>query len=66
MEHIHQSHSKKELCEIIEIFDFKISNYKNMNKKELCKKKLERKKRVKQKYMGGLVINRGKYVIDFS
>lgn len=184
MEHIHQSHSKKELCEIIEIFDFKISNYKNMNKKELsvkilyelsivgdikedndfyfikdkkelidylinpdsskvltvkekeevmelakyiimycrndyflsyspfldyddmikkalhianygdipsvrkaitalnkdvkllkkidiimsskCKKKLERKKRVKQQYMGGLVINRGKYVIDFN
>ena len=34
---IHSTHSKKELCEIIEIFELQISNYRNMNKKELSK-----------------------------
>ena len=37
MEKIDKSHSKKTLCEIIEIFDLKIANYINMNKKELSK-----------------------------
>ncbi len=37
MEKIDKSHSKKTLCEIIEIFDLKIADYINMNKKELSK-----------------------------
>ena len=37
MEKIHVTHSKKELCEIIEVFDIKIANYKKMNKPELSK-----------------------------
>ena len=37
MESIHQSHSKKELCEIIEIFDFNIAEYKKLNKQQLSK-----------------------------
>ena len=37
MEKIDKSHSKKTLCEIIEIFDLKIANYINMNKKQLSK-----------------------------
>ena len=37
MEKIDKSHSKKTLCEIIEIFNLKIADYKNMNKKELSK-----------------------------
>lgn len=36
MEKIHSSHSKKELQEIIEVFELKIANYKNMNKKDIC------------------------------
>lgn len=35
MESIHSSHSKKEIQEIIEVFDFNICNYKNMNKKDV-------------------------------
>ena len=36
MEKIHSSHSKKELQEIIEIFDLNVVNYTNMNKKDIC------------------------------
>ncbi len=35
MEKIHSSHSKKELQEIIEVFELNIANYKNMNKKDI-------------------------------
>ncbi len=37
MESIHTTHSKKELCEIIEIFDLKVAGYKSLNKKQLSK-----------------------------
>ena len=37
MEKIDKSHSKKTLCEIIEIFDLTVCDHKNMNKKELSK-----------------------------
>ena len=33
---IHVSHSKKELCEICEVFDLDIPKYKELLKKELC------------------------------
>jgi len=33
---IHVSHSKKELCEICEVFDLQIPNYKELLKKELA------------------------------
>ena len=36
MEKIHSSHSKKELQEIIEVFDLNVANYTNMNKKDIC------------------------------
>lgn len=36
MEKIHCSHSKKELQEIIEVFELNIADYKNMNKKDIC------------------------------
>lgn len=35
MEKIHSSHSKKELQEIVEVFDLNIANYINMNKKDI-------------------------------
>jgi len=35
MEKIHSSHSKKELQEIIEVFELQIADYKNMNKKDI-------------------------------
>jgi hypothetical protein len=35
MDKIHSSHSKKELQEVVEIFDLNIANYKNMNKKDI-------------------------------
>ena len=37
MESIHITHSKKDLCEIIEIFDLKVADYKKLNKKQLSK-----------------------------
>jgi hypothetical protein len=37
VDNIHSSHSKKELCEIIEIFDINVCNYRNLNKKNLSK-----------------------------
>ena len=37
MDTIHTSHSKKELMEIIEVFDIKVVDYKNLNKKQLSK-----------------------------
>ncbi len=37
MESIHTTHSKKDLCEIIEIFDLKVAEYKKLNKKQLSK-----------------------------
>lgn len=37
MEKIDKSHSKKTLCEIIEIFDLTVCDHQNMNKKELSK-----------------------------
>ena len=37
MDIIHTSHSKKELTEIIEVFDIKVVDYKNINKKQLSK-----------------------------
>ena len=33
---IHSSHSKRELCEICEVFDLNIEGYKDMIKKELA------------------------------
>lgn len=36
-EFIHPTHSKKELCEIIEIFDLNVAEYKKQNKKQLSK-----------------------------
>ena len=36
-EKIDSTHSKKELCEIVEIFDLKVVDYKNLNKTELSK-----------------------------
>ena len=37
MDRIHSSHSRKELCHIIEIFNLPIANYREMNKKEISK-----------------------------
>ena len=37
-ESIHNSHSKKTLCEIIEIFNLNIVDYKKLNKQQLSKK----------------------------
>ena len=37
MDRIHSSHSRKELCHIIEVFDLPIANYREMNKKEISK-----------------------------
>lgn len=37
---IHPSHSKKELCEIVEIFDLKVADYRKLNKKNLSKQVL--------------------------
>ena len=37
MSSIHQSHSRKELSEITEIFNLNVTNYKKLNKKDLAK-----------------------------
>ena len=37
MDTIHTSHSKKELMEVIEVFDIKIADYKALNKQHLSK-----------------------------
>lgn len=37
METIHTSHSKKELMEIVEVFDIKVADYKNLNKQNIAK-----------------------------
>tara|TARA_R110000803_G_scaffold14214_1_gene39540 strand:+ start:350 stop:904 length:555 start_codon:yes stop_codon:yes gene_type:complete len=37
MDTIHTSHSKKELMEVIEVFDIKIADYKALNKQNLSK-----------------------------
>jgi len=34
---IHSSHSKRELYEVIEVFELRIDNYKDMMKVELCR-----------------------------
>lgn len=48
MEKIDKSHSKKTLCEIIEIFELQISNHLNMNKKELSKSILYELSKIEQ------------------
>lgn len=37
---IHKSHSKKDLCEIIDIFNLNVVDYRNLNKKNLSKELL--------------------------
>ena len=37
MSSIHQSHSRKELSEITEIFNLNVTNYNKLNKKDLAK-----------------------------
>ena len=31
-----------------------------------CKKKMERKKRLNSKYYGGLIVNKGKFIVSFN